>query len=379
MPVRGGVQVTDRSLRGGRLRVPILLVVLALAIGLLAWTVRERLGIGRDVVPVALAACERMPAPAGPEDLEIDETLRVAFISAQPRRESGAEGGLYLLALDDPDAQVVPIAHDGPSLHPHGLSLIRVGGELYLHVINHADPGGSTVEQFRWNADRLEHLATVSDPALRSPNDVAAVDASRFYVSNDHGGRSGFVRTFEHLLGLRLGDVQYFDGERFHTAVDRQSFANGVLLTRDGRRLLVAETVAGTVTSYLRDPDSGDLIGESYMTFETGPDNLSQAADGSIWMVGHPRLADFIAHAGNPELRSATDVYRIDFFGLTADSRAVLVDDGELISGGSTAVVRGQQMWVGNVFDGYLLRCTLPQGLGSPIPPPAIEPQLSFH
>ncbi len=367
--------MADRASRE-RLRVVLLLAFLALAIGILAWTIRDRLGLSREIVPVALASCERMPAPAGPEDLEIDETLRLAFISALPRREPGAEGGLYVLALDSPGAEIVPLLHDGPPLAPHGLSLVRVDGELYLHVINHAPSGGSTVEQFRFDGGQLEHMATVADPALRSPNDVAAVDARRFYVSNDHGGRSPMVRSVEHLLGLRLGDVQYFDGEHFRTVVSGLSFANGVLLTRDERRLLVAETVAGTISSYLRDPDSGDLTPESYMTFATGPDNLSQAADGSIWMVGHPSLAAFMAHARDPGRLSATDVHRIDFFGRTADSRAVLVDEGELISGGSTAVVRGSQMWVGNVFDGYLLRCELPRRLGSGGLPPMIEPSL---
>lgn len=360
-----------------RLRVVVLLGLLALAIGVLTWNVRERLGLARDVVPVGLASCERMSAPAGPEDLEIDETLRLAFISALPRREPGAEGGLYVLALDRPGAEIEPLPHDGPPLAPHGLSLVRVDGVLYLHVVNHAPPDGSTVEQFRFHDGRLEHLATVSDPALRSPNDVAAVDATRFYVSNDHGGRSGVVRSVEHLLGLRLGDVQYFDGERFRTVVSGLSFANGVLLTRDGRRLLVAETVAGTVSSYLLDPDTGDLTPESYMAFDTGPDNLSQAEDGSIWMVGHPNLAAFIGHARDAGRPSATDVHRIDFFGRTADTRPVLVDEGELISGGSTAVVRGRQMWVGNVFDAYLLRCELPRGLASGGLPPMIEPTLS--
>ncbi|MCC5873246.1 MAG: SMP-30/gluconolactonase/LRE family protein [Gammaproteobacteria bacterium] len=378
-----------------RSRLLILLVLLGLAIGLLAMTVRDRLGYGRDIEPYGADACERIPAPAGPEDLEIDELLRVAFISATPRREPGALGDLYWLDLDDPDALPVPIPRDGPELAPHGLSLVRVDGELYLHVINHADAAGSTVEQFRYvstaaptgrpearsgtESGRLEHLATVSDPALFSPNDLAAVDAKRFYVTNDHGGRSPLLRGVEHVLGLRLGDVQYYDGQRFQTVATGQGFANGILLTRSGHRVLVAETVAGTVTSYLRDPASGLLTGESYMRFETGPDNLTQAADGSIWMVGHPRLVDFVAHARNPERLSPTDVYRIDFYGRTADFGAVLVDDGSLISGGSTAAVRGRQMWVGNVFDPYLLRCTLRPGAGSQVRAPAIEPTLSYQ
>lgn len=376
-----------------RTRMLVLLMLLGLAIGLLATTIRERLGFGREIETFGTDACQRIPSPAGPEDLEIDDQLRVAFISATPRRESGALGDLYWLDLDDLDAVPVPIPRDGPKLAPHGLSLARIDGELYLHVINHADPTGSTVEQYRYVATggsepstgsgarfgALQHLATVSDPALFSPNDLAAVDAQRFYVTNDHGGRSAMLRSVEHVLGFRLGNVQYYDGQQFVTVAERQGFANGILLTRDGGRVLVAETVAGTVTSYLRDPASGWLTAESYMAFETGPDNLTQAEDGSIWMVGHPRMVDFVAHAGDPAKLSPTEVYRIDFYGRTADFGAVISDDGNLISGGSTAAVRGRLMWVGNVFDPYLLRCTLRPGISGRISVPAIEPRVSYQ
>lgn len=351
-----------RRKRGG-LRLGGLLVGLALAIGLLAWTIRDRLGVGLEIEPMGGQWCERIPAPPGPEDLQFDAELGMLFISALARRDAEPEGDLYALTLGEPEAEVRPVPRDGPVLRPHGMSLARVGDELYLHVVNHAGSAGSSIEQFRWDDGRLEHLATVRGPELTSPNDVAAVDASRFYVSNDSGGRSALVRAVEHPLGLRLGDVQYYDGERFHEAVGGRSFANGVVLTRDGRRLLVAETVPGTVTSFLRDPDNGALTPESYMQFETGPDNLTQAADGSIWMVGHPRLVDFLAHARDAAVLSPTDVYRIDFYGRTADIEPVLVDDGGRLSGGSTAVVHGRLMWVGNVFDPYLLRCSLPPGL----------------
>lgn len=378
-----------------RARVLVLLLLLGLAIGLLAATIRDRLGVGRDIETFGTQACQRIPAPAGPEDLEIDEELRVAFISATPRREPGAAGGLYWLDLDDLDAVPLPIPRDGPELAPHGLSLARVDGELYLHVINHADAAGSTVEQYRYVAPpaadaasvgetgarfgELLHLATVSDPALFSPNDLAAVDAERFYLTNDHGSRSALLRSVEHVLGFRFGDVQYYDGTRFVTVAERQGFANGILLTADGVRVMVAETVAGTVTSYLRDPLSGGLVAESYMRFETGPDNLTQAEDGSIWMVGHPRLLDFAAHARDPAELSPSEVYRIDFYGLTADSGAVLSDQGDLLSGGSTAAVRGRLMWVGNVFDPYLLRCTLHRGVSSGMTVPTLEPRLSYQ
>ena len=359
---------------GRVVRVGFLLVVLAVAIGVLIWSIRERAGVGREIVQHGTEQCELIAAPAGPEDIEIDHVLGFAFISAHDRRaRPSPNGDLHLLDLDDPDATIVAIPRDGPRrFKPHGLSLVRVDEVLYVHVVNHAGDEGSTVEQFRFEAGRLHHLATVAGDALISPNDVAAVDALRFYVTNDHGTRSGLSQLFENLLGLRFGTVAYFDGEKFVTALEGQSMANGIALTADQSRLLVAETIAGTVTSYRRDPETGELSDAAYVPFQTAPDNLDVAADGSVWTVGHPRLFDFLAHARNAEALSPTDVYRIDYasgvFGISADVERVLMDDGRLLSGGSVAVVRGDQMLVGNVFEPGILRCTLPARFSVPLP-----------
>lgn len=56
--------------------------------------------------------------------------------------------------------------------------------------------GNATIEVFRLlpNTDTLQHIRTVADPAIATPNRVAAAEGRGFYLTNDHGqNRIGWV------------------------------------------------------------------------------------------------------------------------------------------------------------------------------------------
>ncbi|MEE4300262.1 MAG: SMP-30/gluconolactonase/LRE family protein [Pseudomonadales bacterium] len=347
----------------GRLRTFALLALLALALGFLIQGFRARMGVDRAVARFGTEACTVVPAPAGPEDLEVDTATDTLFVSALDRRLPGAEGDLWSWALAAPDAELVRVARDGPArFRPHGLSLVRSDAGLFVWVVNH--PGERhTVEGFVLEAGadgwRARHLVTVAGAALVSPNDVAAVDAGRFYVSNDHGTSGGLARTMEDLLGLDLANVLYFDGERFEEVIEGLSYANGVALARGGAELVVAEVFRRGVTFHDREPVSGRAQAHLLVDLDSGVDNLTVAADGSIWVAGHPRLLEFADHAGDPSARSATEVIRMRRTEGGAVAERVLMDDGSLLSGGSVAAPWRDEVVIGAVFQSRLLRCGL--------------------
>jgi arylesterase/paraoxonase len=188
---------------------------------------------------------------------------------------------------------------------------------------------------------------------------VVAVDAERFYASNDHGTAPGIARTMEDLLGLHLADVVYRDSRGMRSVVDGLSYANGVALSADGSELIVAESMPGTVSFLDRDPATGQVEPRLLVDLDSGADNIDVAADGSIWVTGHPHLNDFLGHARDPSVRSATEVYRIVPQADGARVDLVLGDDGSRLSGGSVAVAWRDQLLVGAVFESKLLRCTL--------------------
>lgn len=341
----------------------LLLVAAALAAVLLLLDLRGRLGPPGPVATSGLETCTVLEAPAGPEDLQIDHESGLAVIAAHDRRAADAQGGLHGLDLARPDARIRPLPHDGPAdFRPHGLSLFRSDGVLHALVVNHpADR--HTIEAFRIEtgaARRAVHVATFSGDALVSPNDVVAAGPERFYVSNDHGLRAAWLRPLEDLLGLGLGTVVLHDGTRFVPVVPGRRMANGVALARDGD-LVVAETLGRRIVRFPREPGSGrvDLEAPAVVEVPTGPDNLDRAPDGSLWFAAHPSLRAFLGHARDPQARAPWEVWRL------ADGRAerVLAGDGSRLSAASVAAARGRTLLVGAVFDGALLRCTLPPAL----------------
>ena len=319
----------DRS--SGRVRTIALVALLAVAVGVFVQGFRARMGSDREVVVAGTEACAVVEAPAGPEDLEIDPLTGLAWISAVDRRTEGATGDLWVLDLTAGDGRPQRVDRDGPAdFRPHGLSLARTEAGLFAWVVNHP-AGRHTLEAFELTVTeaglRARHLTTVASPALVSPNDVAAIDAERFYVSNDHGTPAGFARLMEDLLGLNLANVLYFDGARFVEAVGGLSYANGVALAQGGAELVVAEVFRRGITFHDREPMSGRVQGHLLVDLDSGVDNISVAPDGSFWIAAHPRLLDFAAHASDPAVPSATEVFRVRRTegGATADR--VLVDD----------------------------------------------------
>jgi arylesterase/paraoxonase len=336
------------------------------------------MGSDREVIPDGAEACRVVEAPAGPEDLEIDTLTGLAWISAQDRRDPAATGDLWVLDLAEPDGRPVRVERDGPAVfRPHGIGLARTAAGLFVWVVNH--PGSRhTLEAFELTVEggraRARHLTTVASPALVSPNDVAAIDTERFYVTNDHGTTGGFPRLMEDLLGLNLANVLYFDGARFEEAVGGLSYANGVALGLDGAELVVAEVFGGAITFHDREPNSGRVRGHLLVDLDSGADNISVAPDGSFWIAGHPRLLDFAAHASDASARSPTEVFRVQRTEGGATVERVIADDGALLSGGSVAAAWRDEVLVAGVFEPRLLRCVLPAELAMAGPPPEIAP-----
>ncbi|MEE4381533.1 MAG: hypothetical protein V2J02_06005 [Pseudomonadales bacterium] len=355
-----------------RLRRLLLLLAAAGAAVLLVLDLRGRVPPAPASASAAGVQCRRIDAPAGPEDLQIDRTSGIAVIAAHDRRRPERQGGLFLLDLNRRADSVRPLPHDGPAdFRPHGLSLLRDGAALHALVVNHP-AGRHTIELFRIDLDgvaRARHLATYAGDALVSPNDVLAVapgvdGSDRFYVSNDHGARRGWLRPLEDLLALGtdlgFGSVLYSEGRGFRIVVPGRRMANGVALDADGA-LLVAETLGARVLRYAREPLSGrvDLEAPSRIALGAAPDNLDRAPDGSIWIASHTGLRAFRAHARDPAARSPWVIHRL----VEGRVEPVLADDGARLSGASVAAAWDHELLVGAVFEPALLRCTLPQAL----------------
>jgi arylesterase/paraoxonase len=330
-------------------------------------------GLFRSFTPHFAGQCVPVAGMPGAEDITFHPSLGYAYVSSDDRRASMAkrpvQGAIYRFDPESGQQLRLTGTFKAP-FHPHGISLfVDPSGKQTLFVINHAKLGAALIEKFELGADGLlHHLRTFRDPTLVSINDLVAVDADRFYVSNDHhhpfGPRQLLEDVLQSLFGQSFseGTVVYFDGERFREVVQDTAYANGINRSADGKTIYLAQVLAHSLSLYARDEASGELRLRKVLPLGTGPDNIEVDERGELWIGAHPASLKFLAHVldksgGTP---APSQVLRVK---LGADGPRVeevyLSQDGPL-SAVATAAVHGKRMLLGPVFDAQLLSCRLP-------------------
>lgn len=330
----------------------------------------------KDLEPRSAGQCLRVEGLVGVEDITVDPRSGLAYLSSADRRSVAAggpaRGGLYAYDLRAADPRPVPLTPDAePGFHPHGISLWpgEGGDPDRLFVVNHP-PGEHRIEVYDREGDRLVHRRTLRDPLLVSPNDISAVARDRFFVTNDHGSASGSpLRALEDYLQLPWANVLYHDGERFLEVAKGIAYANGINASRDGRELYVASPSTGTVLVY--DRDGGSLALRERVDVGTGVDNIEIASDGALWIGAHPKLLDFVRHAGDASAPSPSEVVRVRVSDDAWQVEQFYLDLGEQLSGSSVAAVWRDRMLVGAVFDAAFLDCRIGDSFASGADPDA--------
>lgn len=327
----------------------------------------------RNVPRAFSGSCTRIEGVPGPEDVEflpLSSGAGLAVISSDDRRAAArgtpVPGALYL--YDTASGQLenlTPAASN--AFHPHGLSVARGrNGGLYIFVVNHPWRGEGErqvheIVVFRFQAGKpLRRVRTIRDQAISTPNDVFALDETRFYVTNDHG-LSGILRILEDYGRLPASNLVYADGLKVRIVAEGFRYASGVWVNDKGDKLLVAAAIDRAVFVFDRDPQSGVLSNRRRIDMDMGADNLNGDESAAVWVAGHPKLLSFVAHARDARNKAPSEVYR-----LVADGKGgfrkerVFSDDGSLFSASSVAAVQGNRLLIGTPFDDGFLDCRLP-------------------
>ncbi|MFO1187111.1 MAG: SMP-30/gluconolactonase/LRE family protein [Alphaproteobacteria bacterium] len=343
------------------------------------WEIADKTGTLRKLTYETPPACRAVTGAVGGEDIQIDQQTGFAFVSAFDRRKawagdksvrgmvgafSIAEGDDHVTDLTNPTQSGAPQA-----FAPHGLSLyVAPDGKRTLAAVNHAN--GETVEIFdviqEQGTDgpavpRLKHRRTVGDPKFRNLNDVLLVGPEAFYATNDHHFPAGLMQTVENYLMLDEATVVYFDGSSARVAAKGLTYANGINVSPDGRRVYVAETTDNMLRTYDRNAATGDLApikekwGKTDLGF--GLDNIDVTADGSLVIGGHPKLFDFVAYAKDEKHPSPSEAVHLTLGKDGWKVKQVYLGDGRQISALSIAARLDAALVLGPIFGREILVC----------------------
>ena len=297
----------------------------------------------------------------GPEDLEIDREEGLMYISSTDRWSAlegvKTNGGIYIMNLKEQDPPKPMWTDFTKQFNPHGISFLEHGNTKYLFVVNH-NWEGDYVESFEIRNDSLFHLKTFSDDMLCCPNDVLAVDADKFYVTNDHGNKDGLKRTLEDYLQIPQSYLMYYNGEEFSVVFDKLKYANGINASSDGKTIYLTHTIGRQLLTLDRNKSSGELSLISKTNLNSGVDNIDVDNEGNIWIASHPKMLSFAGHATDRNKISPSQVLKLTPKPERGEYevREVFLDDGSKLSGSSVAVVHKNQMYVGVVFQEKILK-----------------------
>jgi arylesterase/paraoxonase len=330
-------------------------------------------GLFRSFSPHFAGQCIAIGGMPGAEDITFHPSLGYAYVSSDDRRATMAkrpvQGAIYRFDPNSGERLRLTAAFKRP-FHPHGISLfVDATGKQTLYVINHPKLGEALIEKFELGADGLlHHQRTFRDPTLVSINDLVAVDADRFYVTNDHhhpfGPRQLLEDVLQSLFGRSFseGVVVYFDGERFREVVTGTAYANGINRSADGKTIYLAQVLAHSLSVYARDERSGALQLRKELPLHTGPDNIEVDERGELWIGAHPASLQFVAHAldGSGKTPAPSQVLHVKLSAGAARVEEVYLSQDGPLSAVATAAVHGRRMLLGPVFDAQLLSCRLP-------------------
>ena len=308
----------------------------------------------------------------GAEDFALSREDEFLIISSDPRRhdENGnpGKGGLYYMDLSKDSYEPQLLTQNlGREIYPHGIHMIKLDSVKYrLFVINHVPKDASVainhleknhyIEIFDFENGKLTFIEQKSDPLIKSPNDVVAIDAERFYFTNDHYSDSNFGRFREEYLAWPNTNVVYYNGSEYKIVDDGITYANGINFDKTNNRLFVASP-RSFLTKVYNVKDDGSLDHIEDIDCNTGVDNIEFGPAGELWIGCHPNLLHFAEYAAGRQKKSPSEIIKIDYRGKgDYDLETVYMSDGSDMSASTVASVHNDLIFVGNVMDpGFLV------------------------
>ena len=205
-------------------------------------------------------------------------------------------GELHLYDPQSPTTLPLKLTVPVADFRPLGISAVRLpDGRARLFVANQAF-AGATVEvvDVELTSGATTHAATVADALIQSPNGIAAVSPTGFFVTNDlyFARKSLPAALLEVVLGIAGGTLVHVEltaalAPKNATRVARIAFANGVVADPATRRLWVAGMLSGVYEYVWDGADAAALTTVDFARSAMLADNLVfSEATGGVYVSG---------------------------------------------------------------------------------------------
>lgn len=240
---------------------------------------------------------------------------------------------------------------------------------VYIFAINHlpnpafalsnasnVPKARSQIELFhhRIGTSEAEHLRSIWHPAIRTPNDIYAIDPHAIYFTNDHYYREGHLRTIEdgmttsrwsNVIHLEISDLYAKDasqGIKATVVKDAIQNPNGLGHGKDESEILVNRAAAGIMEIAHRDESSSHLSFTESIQLPMTVDNPTYFHDPYAQETGYD--ASGYVNAGLAralKFPSHQDPVMVYLVSASSDRTQKLLfqDDGRMVSTASTAIL----------------------------------------
>jgi len=303
---------------------------------------------------------EKIGVAFAPEDLLLDTISGSGerlLISCNDHRaqEKAPQGEIMQLDLSvtNPKAEILPRSGEpaGLDFHPHGIFLVKgQDTQTYLFIVSHDDAKKlHFIYKYKVLKSELVFVKKYNHALIKSPNSVAALPNGGFYVSNDLNKRT---RRSDAFFKIKSGSVVYCDeGGNCEYAAKKVGYANGLEIYKQ-TKLLVGTTSENKVWAY-DIAEGGKLGNKTKIAKARGGDNI-RAHQNYAFVAAHLSLPKFYFHFKNPKKHSPSVIYQINMD--NRQRRVAFADKGGLISAAATGVYYNGNIYIGQVFQPFLLK-----------------------
>ena len=267
----------------------------------------------------------------GPEDLAIDTLNDRILISCDNRRNNMMQGEIWIYDISSEKARKLLFeTPPGFNFHPHGIFLYTENGVPFLYVINHIYKDKSEIDRFVVLKDKLKLDKRITG-ITGKPNDLVVTGMDEFYYTD--------YKTFG-------GSIILHKNGKEQKVIKGLKMPNGIIIEND--------------TLYFTATLNGKLYKASLTGYKKetvcklkGGDNIMKTPDGNFLTASHQSFSKFMKHAKNPSKKSPSMVYLVS--PKNGSKKIVFSDDGNKISAVSTAVLYKNTLYLGQVFDRFIL------------------------